>query len=75
MVGLLRFLLSKLFRSHHLVVLDEAIPQYLWQQKLMMAQKQLLTDIEKGDDDSSIVDLKVSLAVELIFSESLHWMC
>eukprot|EP00794_Sanderia_malayensis_P018297 gene18297-20120_t len=47
---LLRFLLSKIFRTHHLVVLDEAIPKNIWQQKLLLVKEQLLKDLEKGEE-------------------------
>lgn len=54
-VVLVRVLLSRLFNSHHLVLLDEAFPASFWKKSIMMAEKRLLQDIEKavvGDTDT-----------------------
>lgn len=56
MVAGMRILLSKLFSSHHLVILDEALPASLWQRSIMIAEKRLLQDIENDDVGGSETD-------------------
>ena len=61
MVVLVRILLSRMFNSHHLVILDEALPASFWQKSIMLAEKRLLQDIEKGVvDDSDTDEAKVT---------------
>ena len=65
MVVLVRILLSRLFSAHHLVILDEALPASFWQRSIMLAEKRLLQDIEKGDvDDSETDEAKVSTCIQ-----------
>ena len=74
MVVLVRVLLSRLFNSHHLVLLDEAFPASFWKKSIMMAEKRLLQDIEKavvGDTDTDEAKVKkhalISLSLYICF--------
>ena len=58
---LFRIALSKLFSSPHLVILDEVLPPSSWQKSIMMAEKQLLQDLDKDvGEDIDTDDAKVN---------------
>ena len=77
MVVLVRVLLSRLFNSHHLVLLDEAFPASFWKKSIMMAEKRLLQDIEKavvGDTDTDEAKVKKHALISLSLSLSLIYI-